>query len=169
MSHITRSSRNVPAPGPFCPSATPVFRASRPDDRPAIQAIFHQGNLSLLEQHDSQAEEPAIGATFLHLLELNGEVLAALQWRDLGKEAEILDVAVPENHRRQGHAFRLLSEFPPFAGKRGVQDLFLEVRESNAAAIALYQKLGFAQSGRRPNYYHHPDEAALLLNLKLTA
>jgi ribosomal protein S18 acetylase RimI-like enzyme len=169
MPRISQGPPSDPPANSAGPSAAPVFRASRPDDRPAILAIFHQANLSLLGQHDSQAEKPAIGATFLHLLDLNGELFAVLQWRDLGKEAEILDVAVPEKHRRQGHAFRLLSEFLILAAKRGVNDLFLEVRESNSAAITLYQKLGFAQFGRRPNYYHHPDEAALLLNLKLTA
>ena len=46
--------------------------------------------------------------------------------------------------------------------------LFLEVRESNLPAIRLYQSAGFATTGRRPNYYHHPAEAALLMNLKLT-
>ena len=104
----------------------------------------------------------------IHLLALNDQVLAALQWRNLGNEAEILDVVVPEKQRRQGHAYRLLREFLLFANKRGVQDLFLEVRESNVAALALYRKLGFAPSGRRPNYYHQPHEAALLLHLKLT-
>jgi ribosomal-protein-alanine N-acetyltransferase len=168
MSRITRSPLNDPAPGSAGQSATPVFRQSRPDDRPAIQAIFLEAILSLLEPDNSHAESPAIGATLIHLLELNGEVLAVLQWRDLGTEAEILDVAVREKQRRQGHAYRLLREFLLCAEKRGVQNLFLEVRESNAAAISLYRKLGFAPSGRRPNYYHQPDEAALLLHLKLS-
>jgi ribosomal protein S18 acetylase RimI-like enzyme len=168
MPRITRNPLNDPAPGSAGPNVSPVFRASSPQDRTAIQAIFRQANLSLLEPADSHAEKPAIGATMLHLLDLNGELLAVLQWRDLGKEGEILDVAVPENNRRQGHAYRLLREFLLFAGKRGVLDMFLEVRESNAAAIALYGKLGFVASGRRPNYYQQPDEAALLLHLKLT-
>jgi ribosomal-protein-alanine N-acetyltransferase len=158
-----------PPPNGAAQNASAVFRASCPNDRPKIQAIFQQAKLSIVEEPDeSRIESPAIGATLLHLLDRNGELLAVLQWRDLGKEAEILDVAVPEKHRRQGHAFRLLSEFLIFAGKRGLLDLFLEVRESNTAAIALYRKLGFAPSGRRPNYYHQPDEVALLLHLKLT-
>jgi ribosomal-protein-alanine N-acetyltransferase len=167
MSHITRNSLNDPAQASAGQSAAPVFRPGRPDDRSAIRAIFRQANLSLLESDNSHAENPAIGATSIHLLDLNGEVLAVLQWRDLGTEGEILDVAVPENHRRQGHAYQLLRKFLLFAGKRGARDLFLEVRESNAAAIALYRQLGFTPSGRRPDYYQQPDEAALLLHLKL--
>ena len=41
--------------------------------------------------------------------------------------------------------------------------LTLEVRASNAPAISLYQKMGFVQVGRRPNYYHNPKEDALIL------
>ena len=41
--------------------------------------------------------------------------------------------------------------------------LTLEVRVSNAPAIALYEKLGFVQVGRRPNYYRSPKEDALIL------
>ena len=168
MSPVSQNPRNDPCQAGFGHSATPVFRASLPQDLPAIRTIFREANLSLLEPAESQTANPVIGATLIHLLALNDEVLAALQWRYLGNEAEILDVAVPEKQRRQGYAYRLLSEFLLFASQHSVQDLFLEVRESNAAALALYSKLGFAHSGRRPNYYRQPGEAALLLHLKLT-
>jgi ribosomal-protein-alanine N-acetyltransferase len=48
-----------------------------------------------------------------------------------------------------------------------VQELFLEVRASNRAALALYLSLGFSQTGRRPRYYIDPVEDALLLTLRL--
>jgi ribosomal-protein-alanine N-acetyltransferase len=46
--------------------------------------------------------------------------------------------------------------------------VFLEVRESNQAAIAFYSKHGFAKMGRRPSYYRVPDEAAIVMEKKLT-
>lgn len=49
----------------------------------------------------------------------------------------------------------------------GVKTLCLEVRVSNASAIALYQKLGFTEVGRRPRYYFHPTEDALIFKKKL--
>jgi ribosomal protein S18 acetylase RimI-like enzyme len=52
--------------------------------------------------------------------------------------------------------------------RRGVNKLFLEVRESNEAGIAFYEKMGFAKTGRRPGYYREPEEAALLMEKKLT-
>ena len=45
--------------------------------------------------------------------------------------------------------------------------LLLEVRVSNAPAIALYEKMGFAQVGRRPRYYHNPREDAWILRKEL--
>jgi len=46
---------------------------------------------------------------------------------------------------------------------QNVSCLTLEVRQSNNAAISLYEKLGFKQVGCRPNYYSNPKEAALIL------
>jgi ribosomal protein S18 acetylase RimI-like enzyme len=51
---------------------------------------------------------------------------------------------------------------------RNVSRAFLEVRESNEAGIAFYLKHGFAKSGRRPGYYREPEEAAILMEKKLT-
>jgi len=95
-------------------------------------------------------------------------VVGVLQWRLVDPEAEILDLAVAQVQRRKGHARFLLERFLQLAAKNGVREVFLEVRESNAAAIALYTNFGFSRSGRRPNYYSHPTEAALLLKRKLT-
>ena len=167
MLHEPENSSTHSPPASADAAAVPVFRQSRPADLSAIRAIFRQGNLSLPNPEATHPEHPAIGKTFIHLLELHGEVLAVLHWRDLGKESEILDIAVAESHRRRGYASRLLREFLLLAKQRGTTDVFLEVRESNVAALALYHKLGFISSGRRPNYYRHTDEAALLLHRKL--
>ena len=51
--------------------------------------------------------------------------------------------------------------------QEGVRALYLEVRDSNAAARALYGSLGFTQVGRRRGYYQHPTEDALLLRRDL--
>ncbi len=51
---------------------------------------------------------------------------------------------------------------------RHVSRLFLEVRESNKGGIAFYEKHGFLKTGRRAGYYHHPDEAAIVMEKKLT-
>ena len=78
-------------------------------------------------------------------------------------EADIMNVAVHPDYRRQGIAEALINRLAADLKERGVHALLLEVRVSNAPAIALYEKLGFTQVGRRKNYYHHPKEDALIL------
>ena len=68
-------------------------------------------------------------------------------------EAEILMIAVDPAWRRQGVAARLLDGVKRGALRGGAQSLFLEVAESNVAAIALYRKAGFDEAGRRKGYY----------------
>ncbi|HUX67150.1 MAG TPA: ribosomal protein S18-alanine N-acetyltransferase [Terriglobales bacterium] len=85
----------------------------------------------------------------------------AMQW--LADEAEVESLAVREEFRRQGVGQALLAAGLEAAHTAGVRYVFLEVRESNAAARAFYQRSGFHLAGRRPGYYHRPPEAALLL------
>jgi ribosomal protein S18 acetylase RimI-like enzyme len=154
-----------------------LFRESSASDEPAVRKILRGANLSFHESNDiaknpsHESRRPAlppVGSTFTCLCDLDSEVVAVLQWRHLGEEAEILDVAVPARHRRKGYARFLLKNFLQLAHDRGIGELFLEVRESNAAALALYSEFEFEATGRRPNYYRDPAEAALLLRLKLT-
>ena len=78
-------------------------------------------------------------------------------------EGYITNVAVDPSRRRQGVAAQLLQVFDNFARGNQLAFLTLEVRPSNAAAIALYEGFGFAEAGRRRNYYDLPKEDALIL------
>ena len=78
-------------------------------------------------------------------------------------EADMMNVAVHPDYRRKGIARQLVTELVAALAKKGVHSLALEVRASNAPAIALYEQLGFQQVGRRPNYYRNPKEDALIL------
>ena len=78
-------------------------------------------------------------------------------------EGYITNVAVDPACRRQGVARQLLQVFDSFARGNHLAFLTLEVRPSNAAAIALYEGFGFAEAGRRRNYYDLPKEDALIL------
>ena len=80
-------------------------------------------------------------------------------------EGSVDRIAVLPEYRRQGVADALLDVFVRF-GRVNLAFLTLEVRESNAAAIALYRKHGFAEVGRRKNYYTDPKEDAVLLTLE---
>ena len=78
-------------------------------------------------------------------------------------EADVMNVAVHPDFRRRGIAEELCRQLVSVLNERDVHSLTLEVRASNAPAIALYEKLGFTLVGRRPNYYRHPKEDALIM------
>lgn len=79
-------------------------------------------------------------------------------------EGNLDNIAVAPAYRRQGVADALLSVVTGF-GREHLSRLMLEVRASNAPAIALYEKYGFAAVGRRKNYYDAPREDAVLMTL----
>lgn len=78
-------------------------------------------------------------------------------------EADVMNVAVAPDYRRQGIATLLLTSLQKELRDKEVHSLTLEVRVSNEAALALYEALGYVPVGRRPNYYHKPREDALIL------
>ena len=78
-------------------------------------------------------------------------------------EGYIIDIAVLEEYRRQKIATNILQEIIYYAKKKSLKFLTLEVRESNKAAISLYNKFGFCKAGERKNYYSDNKENALLL------
>jgi ribosomal-protein-alanine N-acetyltransferase len=81
----------------------------------------------------------------------------------IGDDAELLNVAVEPPSRGQGFAGSMLDAVLIELGHRGVRAAFLEVRESNTAARALYGSRGFREIGRRKNYYRRPVEDALVM------
>lgn len=92
----------------------------------------------------------------------DGSVLGYAGLHVILDEGYIDNVAVRPSCRRMGIADQLLNVFIRF-GQANLAFLTLEVRPSNTPAVALYQKHGFQEAGRRPNYYDNPKEDALLL------
>lgn len=78
-------------------------------------------------------------------------------------EADMMNLAVLPAYRRCGIGQQLVLELISQLQSRQVHCLTLEVRASNVGAICLYEKLGFVQVGRRPNYYTNPKEDAWIL------
>lgn len=78
-------------------------------------------------------------------------------------QGEIANLAVAPEGRRRGLASHLLRDALAFASGQGVISVYLEVRESNIAARALYESHQFRPIGRRRGYYQHPLEDALVL------
>ena len=103
------------------------------------------------------ATEPRREALIIEREGIGGFLVA----RALDKEWEIENMAVSGPARRHGLGTRLLGEFLDGARLRGAEMVFLEVRESNHAARALYEKWAFIPSGRRKGYYRGPEEDAV--------
>ena len=80
-----------------------------------------------------------------------------------GDESDVMNVAVHPDFRRRGIAETLVIGLVDQLKAIGSRCLTLEVRASNAPAIALYEKMGFAEVGRRKNYYRNPREDALIM------
>ena len=86
----------------------------------------------------------------------------AAYWAALD-EAQITNIAVAPDWRRRGVGRMLLEALISLAVDDGLQRLFLEVRQSNLAAIALYQSAGFQAIGIRRGYYQDNDEDAIIM------
>lgn len=82
-------------------------------------------------------------------------------------EGNLDNIAVARSFRRRGVADALLSALAGLCRERGIVRLMLEVRASNAPALALYHKYGFAEVGWRKNYYRNPREDAILMTWEI--
>ena len=97
------------------------------------------------------------------VLEERGEVFGQIGVRHLLGELHITTIAVKPEYRRRGHARALIAA--ALAAYPNASHVHLEVRPTNVEAIALYESLGFRETGRRPRYYG--DEDALLMTRNL--
>jgi ribosomal-protein-alanine N-acetyltransferase len=119
----------------------------------ALEALCHAAPWSLGNFRDSLA------AGYLSYVGGKGGRIQVYGVLALGPgEAQLLNLTVAPEARRRGLARALLRRFAEDATRRGVEQMFLEVRASNAAAIALYAAEGFCRVARRERYY--PTDAA---------
>ena len=93
----------------------------------------------------------------------DGVVVGYIGSQSTVDETDVMNVAVHPDWRRQGIAENLIENLVRELKNRGSHALILEVRASNAPAIALYEKMDFHQVGLRKNYYRNPKEDALIL------
>ncbi|MBY5034300.1 ribosomal protein S18-alanine N-acetyltransferase [Streptococcus gallolyticus] len=107
------------------------------------------------EQIAADMDQPQTGYYFVEVAE---EIVGFLAIQDLAGELEITNIAVKKNYQGQGLAGKLLDNLEDRPGP-----IFLEVRENNLPARALYEKYGFEQIGLRKNYYHEPLENAVIM------
>ncbi len=93
----------------------------------------------------------------------DGCVVGYIIGRKIAPEGEIYRIAVREDKRQRGIGYRLLSYALKTEYGQGVETVFLEVRESNLPARALYRAYGFKEIGIRRSYYQNPTENAVVM------
>ena len=118
---------------------------------------------------NSIAHELTTDYSFWLVAEDDGTVAGYIGSQIAFPEADVMNVAVRPEYRRRGVGQILVEALSTHLRNIDCESLTLEVRASNAPAIALYEKLGFAQVGRRPGYYRNPKEDALILRKELRA
>jgi [ribosomal protein S18]-alanine N-acetyltransferase len=99
----------------------------------------------------------------------DGAIAGFVAARAMGPEAEMLNLAVDPDHRRQGVGRSLVQALHRQLHAGGTERVYLEVRPSNLAAQQLYRSLGYAECGRRRDYYASNGEDALVLEIRLGA
>ena len=104
------------------------------------------------------------------LIGADGELIGYFVAMPGFEEMHLLNVTVAAHHEGQGHGRRLLAELYALSASFAAAAVWLEVRESNARAQALYLREGFAEAGRRRDYYPAPQglrEDAILMTRSL--
>ena len=101
----------------------------------------------------------------------DGTVLGYGSMLFVSDEGQLVNLAVLSTARRQGIGKQILASLIEVAKKRGAETIALEVRVSNAAAIALYENFGFRSVGIRKRFYRQPveDAAIMLCDLSKTS
>lgn len=144
-----------------------TLRLAQPDD---VDAIVDIERVSFSDAWSEASFRSLFGRSEVVFVVATGsqdnseEILGYVVATFAADQGEIQNLAVKPQGRRSGHASRLLSFVHREAARRGATSMWLEVRESNSAAIALYTAVGYREMGRRARYYEDPLEDALVLS-----
>lgn len=148
-------------------SRAPVaIRVMRPADIPDVMQIERQSFGMPWQESTFRALMRRPSASLLTAVASDKVVGFSVLWF-AADEGELGDLAVDPEHRGHGIGRTLLERSIEEARLRGARSLYLEVRESNEAARALYDTAGFETVGRRTGYYSGPREDACVMRLNL--
>lgn len=115
-------------------------------------------------------DEELVSPYSAYLLAFEGEMpLGYGGVKTVGDAADIMTIGVLPARRGRGVGRQLLNALIDEARTRGAYELFLDVRQSNARAQALYLSAGFSQIGTTRGYFRHPVEDALTMRLQISA
>ena len=149
-------------------SASDPIREFRGDlDAMQVAEVLRQSPEAARWSEAELRELHSLAGMTAFLSERGGVLSGVVFGRVVLDEAEILNLAVAPASRRGGEGRRLVLRLLEDFRAKGVSRVFLEVRESNKVAIAFYERLGFGAVGERKDYYQHPREGALVMEVWL--
>ena len=136
-------------------------------DAAEVAEILREAREAAVWSEEALRETAALAGVAAFVSERDGVISGFVVGRQVLDEAEILNLAVKPQVRRQGEGRALVRRILQGFAEGQVSRVFLEVRESNAGAIAFYQGLGFQAVGVRRDYYQDPRESATVMELWL--
>jgi len=143
-----------------------VIRAfSGAEDALQVAEILREAAEAATWPEEALRETVKLPGVTAYISERKGAISGIVVGRQVLDEAEILNLAVTQGARRQGEGRALVGHILNRFAEHHVSRVFLEVRESNAGAIAFYRGLGFEAIGTRRAYYQDPQESATVMEL----
>ena len=148
--------------------STSLSTVTHPDDVIAVEALFHRwgyGDFSA----GTLVEMMRFAPNHLIMITENDtqQPVAALCYRQLEDEAEIIEIAVRQDKQRAGFGARLMQELIRRLIASNIQRLLLEVAETNHKALSFYHHFGFQEIARRHAYYQKTTDA-IIMELRLS-
>lgn len=146
------------------PAAAVRIRTADADDLDAIMALERASfGPSAWEAETMRHEIASEWGRYLAAVDAEGRLVGYAGLRAVGVEGDVQTIAVANDARGRGIGRALLAELLAEAKRRGVQELFLEVRADNPVARGLYESVGFREIGVRPRYYQPEDVDAVVM------
>ena len=142
-----------------------LIRAATAEDIPGL-ILLAQKSATAAHWTESQYRTALLGESPRRIILVAdfapGRVNGFLVGSEIAGEWELENIVVDSAAQGRGLGAKLLNELLENVKNSGANGVHLEVRSSNSAARALYEKCGFQVAGRRPGYYHNPTEDAIL-------
>lgn len=134
-----------------------------------LEKILEIENRCFTEPYSRELWEEELKLDVAHpfVLKINQQIVAYLDFWAVRGEAQLIKIAVDPAFQRQGLGQRLMVAFEQKCHEKKADEILLEVRPSNLAAIALYEKMGFEKIRVRKKYYSDNQEDAWEMMKKL--
>ena len=142
-----------------------IIRSATEEDLSHIHKI-EQESFTLPWSFDALEYEIHYEDSRFEVAILDNHIVGFSILRQISVDAEIINIAVSKSHRRRGIADKLINSILSYASDNALESIYLEVRQSNEAAIKLYEKHGFMSLGTRKDYYTDPLEDAITMVYK---